>query len=77
MKISDDKKADALSIELQEGRMSKDVEIAKNVFAGFDRDGNLLRRFLPRSNASFLFLSINFQTLNHGGWELGVRFQKS
>jgi hypothetical protein len=32
MKISYDKKADAFSIELQEGRISKDVEIAKNVF---------------------------------------------
>ena len=42
MKISYDKKADAFSIELQEGRISKDVEIAKNVFAGFDREGNLL-----------------------------------
>ena len=42
MKISYDKKADAFSIELQEGRISKDVEIAKNVFAGYDRDGNLL-----------------------------------
>ena len=42
MKISYDKKADAFSILLQEGRVSKDVEIAKNVFAGFDRTGNLL-----------------------------------
>lgn len=42
MKISYDKKADAFSIVLQEGRVSKDVEIAKNVFAGFDRDGTLL-----------------------------------
>jgi uncharacterized protein YuzE len=42
MKICYDKKADAFSIALQEGRISKDAEIAKNVFAGFDREGNLL-----------------------------------
>ena len=42
MKINYDKKANAFSILLREGRVSKDVEVAKNVFAGFDREGNLL-----------------------------------
>ncbi len=42
MKISFDKEADALAIIVKEGRISKDVEIAENVFAGFDRAGNLV-----------------------------------
>ena len=42
MKISYDKKADAFSITLREGRISRDVEVAENVFAGFDRSGNLI-----------------------------------
>ena len=42
MKISYDKKADAMAIVLQEGRISKDIEVAKNVYAGFDRAGNLI-----------------------------------
>ena len=42
MKISYDKKADAFSLILKEGRISKDVEIAKDVFAGFDRTGNIV-----------------------------------
>lgn len=51
MKISYDKKADAFSILLHEGRVSKDVEIAKNVFAGFDRKGKLLEiQFLEVSD---------------------------
>lgn len=42
MKISYDKKADAFSLLLKDGRISRDVEIAKGIFAGFDRAGNLL-----------------------------------
>lgn len=42
MKISYDKKADALSIILSKGRVSKDVKISENVFAGFDRSGQIL-----------------------------------
>jgi excisionase family DNA binding protein len=42
MKISYDKEADALAIVLKEGRISKDVEVAPNVFAGFDRAGALI-----------------------------------
>ncbi len=42
MKISYDKQADALAILLSEGRISRDVEISKNVYAGFDRKGKLL-----------------------------------
>ena len=42
MKMSYDKKSDVLSRELKEGRGSRDDQIAENVFAGFDREGNLL-----------------------------------
>ena len=42
MKISYDKAADAMAIVLGEGRISKDVEVAENVYAGFDRAGRLL-----------------------------------
>ena len=42
MKISYDKKADAFSIVLKEGRVSRDEPIGKNSFAGYDREGNLV-----------------------------------
>ncbi len=42
MKISYDKKADAFSIVLKEGRVSRDMEVAEGVFAGFDRQENLI-----------------------------------
>ena len=42
MKIVYDKRADALAIVLKKGRISKDVEVAQNVYAGFDRAGNLI-----------------------------------
>jgi excisionase family DNA binding protein len=42
MKISYDRKADAFSLVLNDGRISKDVELAEGVFAGFDRRGNLI-----------------------------------
>ncbi len=42
MKISYDNKADAFCFILKKGRVSKDVEISDGVFAGFDRQGNLL-----------------------------------
>ncbi len=50
MKISYDRRADALSLVLQEGRISKDVEVSQNVFAGFDRAGRLIEiQFLELS----------------------------
>ena len=42
MKITYDKSADAMAIVLRDGRISKDVEVAQNVFAGFDRKGTLV-----------------------------------
>ena len=42
MKISYDKEADAIAIILNEGRISKDVEVAENFYAGFDRSGKLI-----------------------------------
>ncbi len=42
MRIAYDGKADALSIILGKGRISRDEEISTNVFAGFDRKGNLI-----------------------------------
>jgi excisionase family DNA binding protein len=42
MRISFDKKADAISLVFREGRISKDVPISKNVFAGYDREGELI-----------------------------------
>ncbi len=42
MKISYDSKSDAFAFIFQEGRVSKDVEISPNVFAGYDRAGKLL-----------------------------------
>lgn len=42
MKIAFDKKADALAIVFKEDRISRDDEIATNVFAGFNRSGELV-----------------------------------
>ncbi len=42
MKITFDKKADALAIVFKDSRVSKDNEIAHNIFAGFDRAGELV-----------------------------------
>ena len=42
MKITYDKQADAMAIVLSEGRISKDVEVAENVYAGFDRKGSII-----------------------------------
>lgn len=42
MKIDYDKKADALSISVQEGRISRDIELARNIFAGFDCNEKLI-----------------------------------
>ncbi len=42
MRISYDKKADALAIIVRDARISRDMEIAEDVFAGFDRAGNLV-----------------------------------
>lgn len=42
MKITFDKKADALAIVFKEARISRDDEITPNVFAGFDRAGELV-----------------------------------
>lgn len=42
MRITFDKKADALSLIFREGRISKDVPISENVFAGYDRKGELI-----------------------------------
>ena len=59
MKISYDKKADALSIVLNEGRVSKDVEISENVFAGFDRSGQILEvQFLEISETGYPWFTL-------------------
>lgn len=42
MKITFDKKADALAIVFKDGRVSKDNQIAKNIFVGFDRAGEVV-----------------------------------
>jgi excisionase family DNA binding protein len=42
MKITFDKKANALAIVFKNGRVSKDNEITHNIFAGFDRVGELV-----------------------------------
>ena len=58
MKISFDKKADAFAIVFKEGRVSRDDEIAKNVFAGFDVPWALtpsLVSLLPPDNIISLF----------------------
>ncbi|MCY4513303.1 MAG: helix-turn-helix domain-containing protein [Bdellovibrionales bacterium] len=59
MKISYDKKIDAFSIVLNEGRISKDVEISENVFAGFDRSGQILEvQFLEISKTGRPWLTL-------------------
>ncbi len=73
MKISYDKKADALALILREGRISKDVEVSENVFAGFDRAGNLIEvQFLEVSknerpwftlDAAAQYLNVSERTL--------------
>jgi excisionase family DNA binding protein len=42
VRITFDKKADAISLIFREGRISKDVPISENVFAGYDRKGELI-----------------------------------
>lgn len=42
MKITYDEKADAFAVIFKEGRIVKDVEVAKNIFAGFDRAGQII-----------------------------------
>ncbi len=42
MKISYDKKADAFSLILKQGKISRDMEVSEGVFAGFDRQGKLI-----------------------------------
>ena len=59
MKISYDKKADALSIILNKGRISKDIEISENVFAGFDRSGQIVEvQFLEVSKTGRPWLTL-------------------
>ncbi|MGK5089754.1 helix-turn-helix domain-containing protein [Bdellovibrionota bacterium FG-2] len=60
MKISYDKKANALALIMRDGRISKDVEIAENVFAGFDRLGNLIEiQFLEVSANEHPWLTLD------------------
>jgi excisionase family DNA binding protein len=42
MKISYDKRADAMALIFTEGKISRDIEVAPNVYAGFDREGALI-----------------------------------
>ncbi len=42
MKITYDKKADAMALVFRDARVSKDTKLGENVFAGFDRDGQLV-----------------------------------
>jgi excisionase family DNA binding protein len=42
MRITYDKRADAMAIVLNEGRISRDMEVAPNVYAGFGRSGDLV-----------------------------------
>jgi len=42
MIIMYDKKSDAMTIQFIDGKISKDVEIAQNVFAGYSLEGNLV-----------------------------------
>jgi excisionase family DNA binding protein len=42
MKITYDHTADALCILFKKGKVSRDKEISPNVFAGFDRSGELI-----------------------------------
>ena len=59
MKISYDKKTDTLSITLSKGRISKDVEISENVFAGFDRSEQILEvQFLEISEIGRPWLTL-------------------
>jgi len=59
MKISYNKKADAFSIILSQGKVSKDVEIAKNIFAGFDRSGKVLElQFLEVSKTELPWFTL-------------------
>jgi excisionase family DNA binding protein len=42
MKVTYDKKADALSLVFGDARISRDAKLAENVFAGYDREGHLV-----------------------------------
>ena len=42
MKIMYDKKADAMAVQFLDERISKDEQIAENVFAGYSREGSLV-----------------------------------
>jgi len=59
MKITYDKKADALTFVLSEGRISKDVEVSENIFAGYDRSGHILEvQFLEISKTGTPWLTL-------------------
>ena len=65
MKISYDKKADAFSLILKEGRISRDMEIAEGVFAGFDRKGDLIEMIFPSKSGHLAkHIVSNFQPQN-------------
>lgn len=59
MKITYDKEADAMAIILRKGRISKDVEIGEDVFAGYNRAGDLMEvQFLDVSEREEVWLTV-------------------
>ena len=59
MRISYDEKADAITFSLGEGRISKDVELAPNVFAGYERGGRLIEvQFLNVSKSERAWITL-------------------
>ncbi len=52
MKISYDKSSDALSIVFKKDRISKDIPLSKNVFAGLNRSGELVEIQILELSAS-------------------------
>ena len=59
MQIKYDEKADALSIVLKDERVSKDTQLAENVFAGYSRKGDLVEiQLLDVSSMDEAWLSL-------------------
>ncbi len=59
MKISYDKEAEALVISFKKGRVSKDEQIGENVFAGYNRNNELIEiQLLDIGNENATWLTV-------------------
>ncbi len=65
MKITYDKKVDALNLTLKAGKVAKTVEVSPEIFLDVDKNGNPL--YLEIIGASEKIGTKNFSTISIGG----------